>query len=64
MREVVRLTVRGCVVIVGSTGVLLELTVDKRNFSGEGDRDSSYVLLRASAMTFLLPSMCFMVMSS
>ena len=51
-------------VVVGSTGVLLEWAVDKRNCSEEGDGDSCYVLLRASAITFFLPSMCFMVMSS
>ena len=62
--EVGRLTVRCCVVMVGSTGVLLEWSVDKRDCSEEGNGDSLYVLLRASAITFFLPSMCSMVMSS
>ena len=62
--EVARLTVRCYVVMVGSTGVLLEWTVDKRDCSEEGDADSLYVLLRASAITFFLPSMCSMLISS
>ena len=62
--EVERLTGRCCVVMVGSTGVLLEWSVDKRDCSEEGDEDSLYVLLRASAITFFLPCMCSMVMSS
>ena len=53
--EVARLTVRCCVVIVGSTGVLLEWSVDNRDCSEGRDGDSLYVLLRASAITFFLP---------
>ena len=62
--EVGRLTVRCCWVMVGSTSVLLEWSVDKGDCSEEGDGDSLCVLLRASTITFLLPSMCSMVMSS
>ena len=62
--EVARLTVRCCVVMGGSTGVLLEWSVDKRDSSEKGDEDSLYVLLRASAITFFLPSMCSMLISS
>ena len=62
--EVVRFTVRCCGVMVGSTGVLLESFVDKRDCSEEGDGDSLYVLLRASAITFFLPSVCSMLISS
>ena len=38
--EVGRLTGSCCVVVVGSTGVLLEWSVDKRECSEEGDVDS------------------------
>ena len=62
--EVGKLTGRCCVVVVGSTGVLLKWAVDKRDCSEEGDGDFSYVLLRASAITFFYPSMCSIVMSS
>ena len=34
-------------VVVGSTGVLLEWSVDKRDCSEEGDGDYLYVLMRA-----------------
>ena len=62
--EVGTLAVRWCGAIGGSTGVLSEWSVDKRDCSKEGDGDSFYVLIRAPAITFLLPSMCSMVMSS
>ena len=62
--QVGRLTERYCVLVVGSTGVLLEWSVDKRDCSEEGDGDSLYVLLRSSAITFFLPSICSIVMSS
>ena len=62
--EVRRLTGRCCVVVVGSTGVLLEWSVHKSDCSEEGDGDSLYVLQRASAITFLLLSMFAMVLSS
>ena len=62
--EVARLTGRCCVVAVSSTGVQFEWSVDKRDCSEEGDGSSSYVLLTASAITFFLPSMCSMVISS
>ena len=62
--EVGRLTVRCCEVMVGSTVVLLEWSVDKRDCLEERDADSLYVLLRASAITFFLPSMCSMLISS
>ena len=62
--EVARLPVRCCMLIVGSAGVLLEWSVGKRDCSVEGDGDSLYLLLRASAITFFLPSICSMVMSS
>ena len=61
--EMVRLTGRYCVARVGSTGVLLEWSVDKRDCSEEWDGDSLYVLLRASSITFFLPSICSLVMS-
>ena len=38
--EVGRLTVRCCVVMVGSTGVLLEWSVDNRDCAEEGDGDT------------------------
>ena len=50
--------------VVGSTGVLLEWSMDRRDCSEEGDGDSLYVVLRASAITFFFPSMCSMVKSS
>ena len=50
-------------VMVGSTGVLLESSVDKRDCSEEVDGDSVYVLLRESAITCFLPSMCSMLIS-
>ena len=62
--EVGRLTVRCGVVMVASTGVLLQWSVDKRDCSEEGDGHSLYVLLIASAITFFLPSMCSMLISS
>ena len=62
--EVGRLTVWCGVVMVASTSVLLEWSVDKRDCSEEGDGDSLYVLLRASAITFFFPSMCSMLISS
>ena len=62
--KVTRLTVRCCMVMVVSTGVLLEWSVDNTNCSEEGNGDSSHILLRGSAITFLLPSMCSMVLSS
>ena len=62
--EVARLRVRCCVIIGGSTGVLLEWSVDKRDCSEEVDGDSLYVLLRSSAITFFFPSICSIVMSS
>ena len=62
--DVAGLTVRCCVVVVGSTGVLLEWSVDTRDCTVKRDGDSLCVLRRASAITFFLPSMCSMVMSS
>ena len=62
--EVETLTVRCCVVMVGSTGVLLEWSVDKRDCSEEGDGDSLCVLRRASTITFALLAMCSMLISS
>ena len=62
--EVGKLMMRCCVVVVCSTCVQLEWSVDKRDCLEKGDRDSLYVLLGASAITFILPSMCSMVMSS
>ena len=62
--KVGRLIVRCCGVVVGSTVVLLEWSVDQRDCSEEGDGDSLYVLLRASAITFFLPAMCSMLISS
>ena len=62
--EVRKLPVRCCEVMVGSTGVLLEWSVDRRDCSEEGDGDSLHVLLKASAITFFLRSMCSIVMSS
>ena len=47
--EVGDVTVRCCEMMVGSTGVLLEWSVDRRDCSQEGDEDSFYVLLRAYA---------------
>ena len=48
---VARLT-RSCrEVVVGSTGILFQWSVNKRHCSEEGDGDSLYVLLRASAIT-------------
>ena len=38
--EVGRVTVRYCVVVVGSTGVLLGWSVDKRDCAEEEDGDS------------------------
>ena len=38
--EVPKLTVGCCVVMVASTGVLLEWSVDKKDCSEEGDEDS------------------------
>ena len=62
--EVAWLAVRCCMVVVGSTGVLWEWSVDKRHCSEEGDGDSLYVLLRASEITSFLPSTCSIVISS
>ena len=62
--EVRRLTVRCCEVVVDSTGVQFELSVGSRTCSEERDADSLYVLLRASAIRFFLPSICSMVMYS
>ena len=62
--EVGKSTVKCCVIVVGSTGVLLEWSVDKRDCSEEGDGDCLYVRLRASGITFILLSMYSMVMSS
>ena len=62
--EVARLTVRWGEVVIGSSGVLLELSVDRRDCSQKVDGDYRYVLLRASVITFFLPSVCSMVMSS
>ena len=42
--DVGRLTVRCCEVMVGSTGVLLEWSVDRRDCTEEGDGDCLYVL--------------------
>ena len=51
-------------VVVGSTGVLLQWSVDKRDCSEEGDGDYIYVLLRASAIRFFLRSMRSMLRCS
>ena len=62
--EVGGFTVSCCGVVVGSTGVLLEWSVDKRDCSEEGNGSSLCVLLRASAITCFFPSMCSRVMAS
>ena len=61
--ELGRFTERCWVVVVGGTGVLLQWSVDKRDCSEEWDGDYLYVLLRASAITLFLPSMCSMLIS-
>ena len=62
--DVGRLTVRRCEVVVGSTGVLLQCSVDRRYCSEDRDGDSLCVLLQASAIIFFLPSMCSIVITS